>query len=159
VRTWILRIVAINLVVSAVWFGGPFLKSSQTQALDQHERLVALVAHRNWKQTLALMAVDYHDAWDMNREEAVSLGHEVLQGFLMLDLAWKPTSVAQEGKTATITGFIKASGTGAGFSQEVVSRLNNLREPFVFTWRKDGWKPDDWRLVSVKQTELAGGQP
>ena len=158
-RPWILRILAINLIVSAIWFGWPFLKSPTAQALAQHRHLVSLVAHRNWKETLALMAEDYHDAWDMKREEAVSLGHEMLQGFLMLDLEWKPSSVTLEGKTATITGYIKAGGSGAGFSSEVISRVNNLKEPFLFTWRKDGWKPGDWRLLSVKQSELGGGPP
>ncbi len=158
-RTWIFRILAINFVVSAIWFGWPFLKSARTQAFDQHRRLISSVAHRNWKQTLALMADDYHDSWDMKREEAVSAGHELLQGFLTLDLEWKPTSVSIEGKIATVTGLIRASGTGPGFGQEIISRVNNLREPFVFTWRQDGWKPGDWRLVTVQQPELGGAAP
>jgi hypothetical protein len=158
-RPWVLRVLAINLLVSAVWFGRPFLKSPGAQALDQHHRLLALVAHRNWKQILPLMADDYRDGWEMSREEAVSLGHELLQGFLTLDLAWRPSSVAVEGSVATVTGSIRVGGTGAGFSHEIISRVNNLREPFVFTWRRDGWKPGDWRLVSVRQPELADGHP
>ncbi|MCE9518721.1 MAG: hypothetical protein K8R87_04045 [Verrucomicrobia bacterium] len=158
-RTWILRILAINLVVSAVWFGWPFLKSAKSQALDQQQRLVSEVSQRDWKQTLALMAEDYHDTWDMKREEAVSLGHEMLQSFIVLNLEWKTSSVVMEGKIATITGKIKVSGNGFGFSQEIINKVNNLQEPFVFTWRKDGWKPGDWRLVSLTQPELSGAQP
>lgn len=155
-RTWLFRIVALQAVLSLLWFAWPFLKSARSQALAQHERLVGHVAHRNWKLILALMAEDYHDAWDMKRDEAVSLGHELLQGFLVLNLDWKTTGVSVSGQNATITGHLKASGSGAGFSQEIINRLNQLRDPFVFTWRKESWKPGSWKLISVGQPELAG---
>jgi hypothetical protein len=153
-RTWLPRILAINLVIGAFWFGWPFLRSAETQVLNQHRQLLDRAAHQNWLKVFALMAEDYRDGWDMNREEAVSLGRELFQGFLMLELQWRPTSVVLEGKTATVTGFIKAGGTGAGLSQEIIGRLNRLQSPFVFSWRKDGWRPGDWRLVSVNQAEL-----
>ncbi len=126
-RTWILRILAINLVISAIWFGWPFLKSAKSQALDQHQHLISIVAHRNWNQTLALMAEDYHDSWDMKREEAVSAGHEILQSFKVLNLEWMTASVAIAGNTATLTGFIIVSGKGFGFSPEVIYKVNNLK--------------------------------
>ncbi len=158
-RTWLLRILVINLVISGIWLGWPFLKSAKSQALDQQQRLIGLVAQRDWKQTLTLLAEDYHDSWDMKREDAVSVGHEVLQSFLVLNLNWKTSSIVIVEKTATITGIIKISGNGYGFSQEIINKVNNLKEPFVFTWRKDGWKPGDWRLVSLMQPELSGWQP
>ena len=154
-RVWILRILALNLIMVALWFGVP-LKSPATQALKQQDRLIELAAKRKWTQAFLLFADDYQDDWDMKREEAISVANELFQGFLILDLEWKLSSVSKLEKTVVIKGFIKASGSGAGFSSETISRLNNLHEPFVFTWRKDGWKPGDWRLVGVAQSELAG---
>lgn len=156
-RAWILRIVAANLVIGALWFGLPFLKSPATQALDQHLQLIHFAAHRNWTRAHPLLAEDYRDGWNMKRDEAISVAHEMLQGFLILDLAWKPTSISVKGRNAILTGSIKVSGSGAGFSSEIINRVNQLREPFIFTWRKDGWKPGDWRLVGVSQAELANG--
>lgn len=158
-RIWLLRFLALNLAIGAIWFVWPFLKSEKIQALDQHQRLVTVVGHRNWKLTLALLAEDYHDSWDMKREEAVSVGHEFLQSFIVLNLEWKTASVTIAGNIATITGEIKVSGNGFGYSQEIINKVNNLHEPFVFVWRKDGWKPGDWRLVSLTQPELVGLQP
>ena len=85
------------------------------------------------------------------------MAHQVLQSFFTLDLQWQLVTVKVEGKTALITGRIKATGNGAPPSSEILSRVNNLADPFVFTWRKDGWKPGDWRLVSVSQPDLAAG--
>ncbi len=153
-RTWLPRVLAINLVIGAIWFAWPFLRSAETQALNQHRHLLDRAAHRDWTRVFALMAEGYRDDWNPTREEAVALGRELFQGFLVLDLQWQPSSVVRDGKTATVTGFIKAEGTGAGLSQEVINRVNRLRAPFVFIWRKDGWKPGDWRLVSVAQEEL-----
>jgi hypothetical protein len=154
-RTWIIRIIVLDLIVTAIWFGVPFLKSPETQALEQHQRFIAFGGNRNWGRVLTLMSVDYRDAWGMKREEAVSLAHELLQGYIALDFQWQPQGVKVQGKTATVTGFIKASGTGGGFSAEIISRINALHEPFVFTWRKDGWKPGDWKLTGISQPELA----
>lgn len=158
-RIWLLRILAVNLAISAIWFVWPFLKSGKTQALDQHQRLVSVVAHRNWKQTLALLADDYHDTWDMKREEAISVGHEILQSFIVLNLEWQTASITIDGNTATVSGMIKISGSGLGFTSEIINKVNNLHEPFIFIWRKDGWKPGDWRLVKLTQPELVGLKP
>lgn len=156
-RTWIIRLLLLNVVISAIWFGLPYLKSPATQALDQQQRLLDQAARRNWPKVLEILADDYRDAWEMKREEAIATAHEVFQGFLLLDFKMESPKVTVEGKTASVRCVVKVSGTGAGFSGEVVNRLNNLREPFVFHWRKDGWKPSDWHLVGVNQTELSGG--
>ena len=153
-RTWLPRVLAINLVIGVIWFGWPFLRSAETQVLNQHRQLLDRAAHRDWTRLFALMAEDYRDDWNPTREEAVALGRELFQGFLVLALPWQPSSVVLDGKTAPVTGFSKAGGSGAGLSQEIIGRLNRLHSPFVFTWRKDGWKPGDWRLVSGAQEEL-----
>jgi hypothetical protein len=158
-RTWILRLLILNAVIGVIWFGVPFLKSPATQALEQHARLLEFASHRRWERAVPLMAVDYHDAWDMKREEAIAIAMQMLQSFLTLDLQWQLSSVKMEGNTAIITGRMKVAGNGLPPSAEILNYINDLREPFVFTWRKDGWKPRDWRLVHVTQPELARFAP
>jgi hypothetical protein len=37
-----------------------------------------------------------------------------------------------------------------------MDRVNELKEPWVFTWRKDGSGPRGWKLLSLRNSGLGG---
>lgn len=151
---WSLRISLVSAVISAVWFIIPFLQSAESQARHQQEKIISLAAKRNWAHLNLLFAPDYSDAWGMKRDEALNAAHEALQSFIMISFDWKLVSVVSDGKTVTISGTIHMSGSGATGSSMIVDHVNQITKPWVFVWRKDGWKPGDWRLVSIANADV-----
>ena len=158
-RKWIIRVIALNLILSALWFAWPCLQSKSSQVQARQEQIIKLAAKRNWALVTGMIAADYEDQWSMNRTDAVSLAHEMLQGFLMLEMQWTTSEVTVNGNIAKVRGHVKMTGSGGGFSNEITNRVNNMNEPWVFTWRTDGWKPGDWKLLSIKNQELGGPLP
>lgn len=145
--------VVLGLVV--LWFAWPYLQSEKRQAENMHRKFIALGANRNWAGAGELMARDYEDAWDHNREDALELAAELFQGFLYLNIEWETTEVTVNQGVAKVRGFAKMNGSGGGLSSEIIHKVNSLEQPWVFTWRKESWKANSWKLVSVTNEELA----
>ena len=77
----------------------------------------------------------------------MNLAREMLQTFLVLNIDWTTDEITVNENIAKVRGHAKLSGSGVGFSQHIMDLVNQLSEPWVFTWRTDGWKPDDWKLI------------
>lgn len=56
--------------------------------------------------------------------------------------------------SATTRTVLKISGNGGPVAQIVMERVNTLRGPFTFAWRKASWRPWDWQLTSVDHPDL-----
>jgi hypothetical protein len=142
----------LGLVV--LWFVWPYLQSDKRQAENIHRKFISLGADRNWNRAAQMMAPDYEDEWDFNREEAVQMASELMQGFLYLNIEWETTEITVNEGIAKVRGFAKMNGSGGGLSSEIIKKVNALEQPWVFTWRKESWKPNSWKLVSVRNEEL-----
>lgn len=151
---WFLRVSIASALISVVWFIIPFLQSAESQVKHQQETLIGFAAKRSWARLNLLIAADYSDAWGMKRDEALNAAHEALQSFIMISFDWKPQSVARDEKTVTLSGTIHMNGSGATGSSMIVDHVNRITKPWVFVWRKDGWKPGDWRLVSIANADV-----
>lgn len=151
---------ALRILIPAVialvigWFVWPYMQSEKSQAENMHRKFISLGAKRDWDGLSNLIAVDYSDEWDHNREEAVQTAAELLQGFLYLNIEWETTEVTANQGIAKVRGFAKMNGSGGGFSSQIMSTVNAVKEPWVFTWRKESGKPHSWKLVSVKNEEV-----
>lgn len=149
------RLVTLIIGVVMLWYLMPYFHSPETHALKQHQRLIKLAGGRNWTEAKPLFANDYLDAWDNNADQAIEAASEVLSGFIVLDLqieAAEAHSVAEN--LVEVRCKLRISGNGAGVSQQVMNEVNRLQEHWTFTWRKDGSKPSDWRLLKVDHPEL-----
>jgi hypothetical protein len=155
----LLRILIHALVVLAVWFAWPYFESEQAQLLRQHKRILALASDGKWKTVTESIALEYEDQWNMNRIEAVKLAEDLLMGFIMLDIEWIDPEVTINGNIAKVRGMARIEGTGMGPSQAVKDQVNALKEPWVFTWRKDGPGSQGWKLLSLRNKGLGGPLP
>jgi hypothetical protein len=54
----------------------------------------------------------------------------------------------------TARARITLKGRGGPFADMAMGRLDELKQPFSFTWRQRSWKPWDWKLVRIDQPEL-----
>ena len=153
-RIWIIRAAIFSMFVSLTWTLWPFLQSPETQAAKQQAKFLQFAGQRNWAQINAIIAPDYHDAWNESREEALNAAHEVLSMFLVVSFDWAPGQASRTEKTVALGGTLHMSGSGAAGSSIVLDRVNRMQKPWGFIWRKDGWRPGDWHLLSITQPEL-----
>lgn len=143
------------LALVVLWLVWPYVQSDERQVEKMHRKFISLGADRNWNEAAKLMALDYEDDWDFNREEALQAASEVTEAFLYLNIEWQTTEITVNDGIAKVRGFAKLNGSGGGFSSEIIRKVNALEKPWVFTWRKENGKPNSWNLVSVRQEELS----
>lgn len=153
-----LPLILLGLLLLTGWIVWPYLQPAETQVSKCHEKLFSLAGQRYWSEASEWLSPEYHDQWENNRTQAIELAGEAFRGFIILDLKWETAEISvNEGeKTAEIRGKISLEGSGAGISQMLITKVNNLKEPWLFTWKKEGGKPTSWRLISVKHPELEG---
>lgn len=152
-----LVVVAIAVLAWKVW---PYFKSPLAQAEAAHAKLFDLAGGRNWLEVEALMSKQYQDEWGNNAKQAIEVAEGVLSGFLVLDLRWTAIDARLKGDDVVeITGDCELEGSGAGFTQTVKNRMNGLKEPWTFHWKKEGAGPKDWRLIKVTNPELKDISP
>lgn len=153
-----IRIAIPALTVLIVWLVWPYMASSEKQAEKRQRDLISAASKRSWTEIGEMMTTDYKDQWDSNREDSVNTARELFSGFVILDLEWTQSSIKVIGNTAQAQGLLHAEGKGMGVSSVVMDSINQIKKPWTFTWRKEGWKPTDWKLISVSNEELKGVQ-
>ncbi len=141
------------------WFLWPFLQTARGQVSRAHAKLITAAAKRNWPEVKEYLAASFRTVWDLNRDDAMAEAAEHFQGFLYLNITWTTDEITVNGDMAKIRGTMRMNGSGAGLSQYIIDKVNALREPWVFTWHKEGWKPSSWRLESVQQHEIEERNP
>lgn len=158
-RKWIIRLLVVSVIGTALSWLWPYVQSKNGQVQRRQDQIIRLASKRNWDAVTAMIATEYEDQWSMNREDSVNLAHEMLQAFLSLEITWKTDEITVSDNMAKVRGHARINGSGVGFSQTVKDMVNALEEPWVFTWRTDGWKPDDWKLLSLRNKGLGGPLP
>lgn len=153
-RAFLILVPAV--IVLIVWWFLPYLDSPEKQVEKRHQDLIAAASRRSWREVEEMIATDYKDEWEQKREDAVNTARQLLSGFIVLDMTWHQQSLTVIGNTAQAKGTVTMDGKGMGGSEFVMDRVNRVKKPWVFTWRKDGTKPTDWKLISVSNEELAG---
>jgi hypothetical protein len=102
-----------------------------------------------------LVAENYSDRWGFDREDAVNAIVDVGSQFLALVVTEDEKETVIDGKEATVTARLTFGGNPVGpAGHEVVKRLNQLDEPFVFTWKKESLLPASWRVVRIDNASL-----
>jgi hypothetical protein len=153
-KRFLLRLIVVALLITAAWQVWPFLQSPEGQARKRHMSLFETVSKRNWKAVPAYLAESYEDQWGQKGPEAVEVARELLAGFIILEIRWEPTEAGANDNIVKLRGHARMEGNGLGISQILMTKVNQLQEPWVFTWQKDGWHPSGWRLISITNKEL-----
>ncbi len=112
------------------------------------------VERRNWDGAGAFLAADYEDRWGHDKAGALGAARDVFRQFLFLTIENRTDAVQLAGNRAETRTVIKISGRGGPLAELVSERVNTLRGPFVFSWRRASGKPWDWRLVRIDHPEL-----
>lgn len=113
------------------------------------------IERRSPARVARLMSPRYDDRWGFTREDAVEALADVGSQFMTLVLTPLEERLELEDGRALVETRLRVGGNPIGpIGNEVTRRVNQLREPFVFVWEKEGGFPARWRLVSIEQPEI-----
>ncbi len=102
----------------------------------------------------SLLADDYRDRWGHDKAIVLLNTREVFEQFVLLTIEQRESALAFQADGWGLQEKIILKGLGGALAIYARDRVNALREPFHITWRKRGWKPWDWELVSVDHREF-----
>ncbi len=142
----------LALALYAAWLWQP---ARQVQRHTAH--FLKAVERRNSDKIAAFLADDYSDRWGHDKEFVVRETREVFRHFIFIEIQNDPAEPSFAGSEATLRSPVKISGQGSPIAQYVMEKVNALRTPFFFTWRRGSWKPWDWRLMRIDHSELEIG--
>jgi hypothetical protein len=124
------------------------------------ENLLRAIEQQDWADFGEFIAADYQDQWGHDRALLLSRTRAVVSYARELQL--QPREEAIRGAD-TEEPFWRARITVAGADNEVMvlikQHVNVVTEPWELHWRKQSWKPWDWKLVRVRNAgfELPSG--
>lgn len=140
----------LALGATALWQSRPAVAVPKRQAA-----LIEGIERRSQARVARLMSRDYGDRWGFTREDAVEALADVGSQFMTLVLTPRDEQLTLVEGQARLETRIQVGGNPVGpVGNEVTRRVNQLREPFVFVWEKEGSFPARWRLVSIEQSEI-----
>ena len=142
------------LTVLLVWLVWPFFLSAGGQVERVQQKLVSQAEKRNWLEAKKFLAADFEDQWGHNRNDVIELATAAFEGTLYLNIDWTTAEVTENENIVKVRGTAKMNGSGGGATPLIIKKVNELTEPWVFTWTKEGWKPSDWKLLSMKNAAL-----
>ena len=148
--------IAIGSAVALVVLAG-FLAwnwQPEKQAGIQTAHFLQAVERRNWEKVRAYLATNYTDRWGHDQALALEAAEQVFQQFLFLKVEHEIVSQAANRATGETRARVKISGSGGALAQIAMERVNGLREPFLFSWKRQSWKPWDWQITRIEQPEL-----
>ncbi len=150
----LLAITALALLVGGY---GVYQFQPRRQIEKATERLLNAIENRDWDRVRDTLAPDYVDVWKLDRSSIIELASQGFSQFFFLEITpsnWRIELTGDDSPRATVTVNLTFQGNGTGLAQVALNRLQELKDPFVFDWRKESWQPWSWRLYSAGQPEL-----
>jgi len=92
----------------------------------------------------------------MNKDQIGSALRDISRQFLTLRIDWtNPLYARGPDGTYTLTTVPRLDGRSLSPVGEVMlSTARQIRSPFTLTWKKEGWWPWTWRIVSISNSDL-----
>ncbi len=129
------------------------LWGAEKQVRLHSEHLLREVQNRNWSAVENFLASDYRDDWGDDRARLLQRLRRVSQFLFSLTITTSDAKTQVALPQAAWSARLQLAASGEAAS-EVTSRVNSLTTPFQLDWRKESWKPWDWKLVRVSNPDL-----
>jgi len=143
---------AILLIAWALWLQWLWQPERQVRLHTTH--FLKNVERRNWESARAFLADDYTDRWSHDQTSALGDAREVFSHFFFLTIENRTDTCEWQGADMITHTAVKISGSGDPIAQLVMEKVNTLREPFTFTWRRVGRAPWAWQLTHLDHPAL-----
>ncbi len=147
---WISLAVALPLL----WFGLPWL-STERGVERAWDNVIEAVADRDFETLGEYMREDYRDGFGLGRAEALETLRTVRSHFIVCTVARERAELVLDpnGQSATTRAVIRLGGQGSAVAQAAIQASTTTSTPTTFRWRRNSWKPWDWRLVSIENPD------
>ena len=151
------RLIVLISIVAAVVISVLFVRYWAPQRVVERQQAALIVAleRRSAKRLDRLLAPDYRDQWEFDREEAKLAIQDIGSQFFVLTLLPVEPETNVTGDTAEVSLRFNASGNGGPLAHEVIRKANQLKTPFIFIWKKQSAWPGDWKLTRIENADLA----
>jgi hypothetical protein len=113
---------------------------------------------QDWKRFSTFLSTQYHDRWGHDKTFTVRETSEVLRQFFALTIEREEVRFELANDRAMVAERLKLEGNGTAIAQFARQEVNRLREPFVFEWTRQSWKPWDWQLTRADNAQLRVGE-
>jgi len=121
----------------------------------KQESLVDGIERRSPARMRRLISEEYGDRWGFTRDDAVEAMLDAGSQFLVLVVDSEERGFERKDSRVEVSAILTLSGRPAGpAAGEVTRRINRLDAPFVFTWKKESFLPQSWRLVRIDNEDL-----
>ena len=150
---------ALLAVAAGVYLFQLWLPERQVALHTQH--LIEALEERDVQAVGEFVDPTYKDQWGHDRELLLSRLGAVLRYARDLDLQLNGAWTELNGDEAFWNARITVVGGEHEVDALIEQRVNAVAEPFRLQWRRQSWKPWDWKLVGVTNSEfeLPPGMP
>lgn len=155
---WI-ALTAVLALIAIFLFGFEWRPANQVR---KQQMALLLAGEKGSESKLnALISADYSDPWGLNKQQILMAFKDARQQFFVMQVVPSDVQLQLDGETATVTSMIEFRGTGP-YAEVLMKEINGLKSPWVFTWKKEGSLPWEWRLIRMENADmptLRGYQP
>ena len=144
--------IAAALLAMALWCA--WLWQPERQVRLHQRSLLRAVSKRDWPRVAELMADNYSDRWGHDKTIALDRAKQVFGQFMFLTIRADPPGAESIDPGGKWSARLVVEGRGSPIADAVEQRVAALRDPWIFTWVQQSWKPWDWTLTRVEQAEL-----
>ena len=144
------------LLALALWLALPFLSASRGVERAWDDFLSAL-EDNDMTELGRLLGDDYADGFGLDRAECLKLAASIRGQFVVCTVRREQSELVLDpsNKSAVTRGFIRLGGQGSPAAQAAIQASTSSQTPTAFRWRRNSWKPWDWRLVSIDNADAA----
>jgi hypothetical protein len=132
-----------------------WLWQPERQVARHTDNLFRAIERRNWSATAGFIDGEYLDQWGDDRNLLLSRMRQVLQYARTIRIEYAEPSVAVAKPRAVWQAKVTIAGSDDEITAYVKQRINSLTAPFELEWRRASGKPWDWKLVAVRNPDLA----
>ena len=140
----------------ALWLALPFF--SPARGVERSwDALLDALADNDLERFGSFLGEDYADGFGFDRAEALKLASEVRRHFVICTIRRERSELVLDPlkKSAVTRGLIRLGGQGSPVAQGAIQASQSTDTPTAFRWRRNSWKPWDWRLTSIDNPDAA----
>jgi len=151
-----LLLIGIAIFAITLWIALPFL-SARRGVERAWDGVLASIADNDMIGFGEYLGDDYVDGFGLNRTEAVKLATAVRGHFVLCSFRREQSELTMDPskKSAVSRGLIRIGGNGSPVAQAAIQASEASQTPTSFRWRRNSWRPWDWRLVSIDNLDAA----
>lgn len=139
--------IAIGVYLLQLWQADRQLELHSAHFLEAVER-------KDWSEIEEFVDPAYRDQWGHDRALLIARMRAVLRYTRNLRLEAHEALPIPSGDHGEWRAQVTASGEENELMTLIKQHINTLEEPFHLQWRRQSWKPWDWKLIGVTNPAL-----